>query len=108
MSLNCLSCQLLQRTDSERHRDRQIQTYYTSDEFDPSQRSWSGNLSLRQNRGGVFRGMADNKVAPVCHRRAVSFGGKEPRLVRSSGMRRDWSFEDLRTIREEKEPSPNS
>lgn len=26
----------------------------------------------------------------------------EPRLVRSSGMRRDWSFEDLRAEREEK------
>uniref|UniRef100_A0A0A0L198 Uncharacterized protein n=1 Tax=Cucumis sativus TaxID=3659 RepID=A0A0A0L198_CUCSA len=115
MSLNCLSCQILQRTDSERHRDRQVQTYYTSDEFNSSERSWSGNLCLRPNRGGGgggggrgFRGMADNKVAPIGHRRAVSFGGKEPRLIRSSGMRRDWSFEDLRAIREEKQPSPNS
>ncbi|XP_038905810.1 uncharacterized protein LOC120091761 [Benincasa hispida] len=108
MSLNCLSCQILQRTDSERHRDQQIQTYYASDEFDSSERSWSGNLSFRphdrHNRGG-FRGLPENKVAPISHRRAVSFGGKEPRLVRSSGMRRDWSFEDLRTIREEREPS---
>ncbi|KAG6596735.1 hypothetical protein SDJN02_09452, partial [Cucurbita argyrosperma subsp. argyrosperma] len=116
MSLNCLSCQLfLQRSDSDK--DLEQHEYFTDQAKSPD-RSWSGNLSFRpptrQNSDG-FRVRTENKVAPMGHRRlhstgAVAFGGpgKEPRLIRSAGMRRDWSFEDLRAIREDKESSPNS
>ncbi|XP_022923493.1 uncharacterized protein LOC111431168 [Cucurbita moschata] len=92
MTLNCLSCQLLQRTDSERDPDPQHQNYY-SVQIEPSGRSWSA--------------LPEDQAPPVAPRRLhssgpISLGSKEPKLVRSSGMRRDWSFEDLRAIREEK------
>jgi len=42
------------------------------------------------------------KVKAQHHRRSNSESGVEPRLVRSSGMRRDWSFEDLSTQQKDK------
>ncbi|KAG6577703.1 hypothetical protein SDJN02_23384, partial [Cucurbita argyrosperma subsp. argyrosperma] len=109
MTLNCLSCQLLQRTDSERDPDPQHQNYY-SVQIEPSGRSWSGNLSFRppdRPKKEPLRALPEDQAPPVAPRRLhssgpISLGSKEPKLVRSSGMRRDWSFEDLRAIREEK------
>ena len=68
-------------------------------------RSWSGNLVPRHYE--KMRNESKEKPARVGHHRLHSisgFGGYEdgPRLVRSCGMRRDWSFEDLRKRRDEK------
>ncbi|KAE9607020.1 hypothetical protein Lal_00025919 [Lupinus albus] len=94
MSLNCLTCsQVLQRTDS-------YEDLYTEKEYREAckraDRSWSGNIAppKGEKSGAVAKLKAD-------HRRVhstgnVSFSGSsEPRLVRCSGMRRDWSFENL-------------
>ncbi|OIV93008.1 hypothetical protein TanjilG_20670 [Lupinus angustifolius] len=97
MSLNCLSCsQVLQRTDS-------YGELYTEKEYKEAckrvDRSWSGNIGPSPKCEGKKGGVVAKLKAD--HRRIhstgnVSFSGSsEPRLVRSSGMRRDWSFENL-------------
>ncbi|PNX71219.1 hypothetical protein L195_g027091 [Trifolium pratense] len=55
------------------------------------ERSWSGNLTPPQCEGG------SGAVAKIKaeHRRTNSAGNIEPRLLRSSGMRRDWRLEEL-------------
>ncbi|KAA8522053.1 hypothetical protein F0562_012633 [Nyssa sinensis] len=71
-------------------------------------RSWSGNLAPRpyeKMRNGSA--MGPEKRVMKAHRRIFSSGPVElesstPRLVRSCGMRRDWSFENLRQLRDEK------
>jgi len=68
------------------------------------ERSWSGNLSPPSHgqMGRKSTAVAARKVIKKEPHRlnsagSVTFKGcEEPRLVRSSGMRRDWSFEDLR------------
>ncbi|CAI0418563.1 unnamed protein product [Linum tenue] len=67
MSLNCLTCQSLTRTDSER-------------EYEKIPKMVKKN-SRRVNNGAAITFNSD---------------GVEPKLIRSSGMRRDWSFENLR------------
>ncbi|XP_028789245.1 uncharacterized protein LOC114758043 [Neltuma alba] len=103
MSLSCLTCsQVLQKTDSFRE--------YSSEKpglrkvrCTPVERTWSGNIALEDQ---------DRRQEPLVkikreHRRAHSTGSAafpgsvEPRLVRSPGMRRDWSFEDLAGKNEE-------
>ncbi|OIW10658.1 hypothetical protein TanjilG_16030 [Lupinus angustifolius] len=97
MSLNCLSCsQVLQRTDSygELHREKEYR-----EACKRVDRSWSGNIApspkCEGGKGGaVAKLKADRRR--IHSTGNVSFSGSsEPRLVRSSGMRRDWSFENL-------------
>ncbi|XP_057975931.1 uncharacterized protein LOC131163351 [Malania oleifera] len=106
MSLNCLTCPTMQRTDSDGN------TRY--EPYKPPMilccpkisRNWSGNLApppYEEMRSGPFA-----KKAKKSHRHLRSTNdamlegafmeeeNTEPRLVRSCGMRRDWSFEDLR------------
>ncbi|EEF42419.1 uncharacterized protein LOC8284597 [Ricinus communis] len=101
MSLNCLTCRDLQRNnsgteyDQEGH-DRRICCIKV-------ERSWSGNLTPPpyEQVGKGNSAVAARKIKKD-HRRlksmgAIAFKGTdEPKLIRSSGMRRDWSFEDLR------------
>ncbi|GAU28967.1 hypothetical protein TSUD_153830 [Trifolium subterraneum] len=54
-------------------------------------RSWSGNLTPPHCDAGSG---AAGKIKAE-HRRTNSAGNIEPRLLRSSGMRRDWRFEEL-------------
>ncbi|EOY23996.1 hypothetical protein QUC31_008538 [Theobroma cacao] len=110
MSLNCLTCQVLQRTDSNKDRDYGKEKDSRKFCCIRVDRSWSGNLSPAAYE------QIRNEPMPVPtrkgHRRlntidttfgAVAFEADgEPRLVRSCGMRRDWSFEDLRGTRDEK------
>ncbi|KAH7514417.1 uncharacterized protein LOC107430587 [Ziziphus jujuba] len=113
MSLNCLTCSQVQRSNSESDRkqhgkDRNC-TKISNAHVD---RSWSGNLasppSYEQFCMKNASMLVAHKKVTQGHRRlhstgAVAFeGGAEPRLVRSSGMRRDWSFEDLRQRDEKK------
>ncbi|GKU95752.1 hypothetical protein SLEP1_g9074 [Rubroshorea leprosula] len=106
MSLNCLTCQVLQRTNSYNDGDCG-QVNHQKPHFRPEitccLRNWSGNLSPPPFRSGSLMPPAKKKLLmKSSHRRLNSTGtlsfetDVEPRLVRSSGMRRDWSFEELR------------
>ncbi|EPS64196.1 hypothetical protein M569_10588 [Genlisea aurea] len=57
------------------------------------ERSWSGNLAPK-GKPLRSRTMEKHKIGPI----PAPFGSAPttPKLVRSSGMRRDWSFEDPR------------
>ncbi|CAK9142788.1 unnamed protein product [Ilex paraguariensis] len=94
MSLNCLTCQSMRRTDSKKELREGI-----FDHEKPNlslclgrvERSWSGNLAPPRPY---------EKFKKATHRihssGPVEFESGAPKLVRSCGMRRDWSFEDLR------------
>ncbi|KAL1194783.1 hypothetical protein V5N11_034135 [Cardamine amara subsp. amara] len=98
MSLNCLACHILQRTDS----DREIGSRKESN-FNENFAS-SGFEKMVRNRSSLP--IVRRPVKKGGHRRLYSaemvvYGDlDEPRLVRSSGIRRDWSFEDLKKQRE--------
>ncbi|XP_030533487.1 uncharacterized protein LOC115743039 [Rhodamnia argentea] len=119
MSLNCLTCQAQRRVDLDLD-------YGCVDHEEPRHlccvmvdRNWSGPLASPSYEKKISRsGLLGprTKKAKKGQRRlwgtgASSFGDKpmagsgEARLVRSSGMRRDWSFEDLRKRRDEKSKS---
>ncbi|WVZ13238.1 hypothetical protein V8G54_017768 [Vigna mungo] len=98
MSLNCLTCSpLLPRTDSfeELFPEKEYKEAYNQVD-----RSWSNNKlpsSLKRELpkvGAVAKLKGD-------HRRNYSTGDvpypgdSGPKLMRSSGMRRNWSLEDL-------------
>ncbi|KAK6947424.1 hypothetical protein RJ641_000897 [Dillenia turbinata] len=102
MSLNCLTCQGLPRTDSDRHYREETSSTLCCIKVE---RSWSGNLSpqpYEQIRKASFYAEEMKEEKAPRHRRLLTTGDiafeetGEPRLIRSSGMRRDWSFEDLR------------
>ncbi|KAJ7953458.1 putative Plant/MZA15-19 protein [Quillaja saponaria] len=104
MSLNCLTCQSIQRTDSERRGDYGKEYSLRKLFCVQMERSWSGNMSppsYEQIRSGAVE-VVKKKIRRGGHRRIHSTGtvaferDTEPRLVRSCGMRRDWSFENLR------------
>ncbi|XP_030457400.1 uncharacterized protein LOC115678201 [Syzygium oleosum] len=117
MSLNCLICQGGQRTDSDLD-------YRCAGEDKccdrlcgmTVERNWSGPLTPPpyEHIGSGHLIGGPSKGAKGRHRRLhssgpMAFGGSrvvgpagEPRLVRSWGMRRDWSFEDLAQRRDGK------
>ncbi|XP_022642101.1 uncharacterized protein LOC111242557 [Vigna radiata var. radiata] len=94
MSLNCLSCNILQRVNSNN-----IDACLPPEENNDN----NGKKRVSHNRSLSYGNMAPPQYAhsgPLAkvkaqHRRTNSDSGVGPRLVRSSGMRRDWSFEDL-------------
>ncbi|KAK2995914.1 hypothetical protein RJ640_029796 [Escallonia rubra] len=107
MNLNCLTCQSMQRTDSDG--DLRESKYKDKAKFGLClgrvERSWSGNLlaaprPYEKMRSSSSLLVAAKKVKKAPHRihssGPVELEYGQPRLVRSSGMRRDWSFEDLR------------
>ncbi|XVF52355.1 hypothetical protein PTKIN_Ptkin05aG0012100 [Pterospermum kingtungense] len=121
MSLNCLTSQVLRRTDSNNYRDcgnkQNDSSKFCCMMID---RSLSMNISpagyeqIRSSTDQPIPVVPSKKMNKGHHRRiktiattygAVRFEGDvdgEPRLVRSCAMRRDWSFEDLRAQRDEK------
>ncbi|PPD79353.1 hypothetical protein ES288_D09G233400v1 [Gossypium darwinii] len=89
MSLNCWTCPVLQRTNS-------------IDDIDFGKETGIRAKQQQQHLGDSFKKI---KKGPIRFNTiATTYGtmgfeanvGAQPRLVRSSGMRRDWSFEDLR------------
>lgn len=99
MSLNCLKS--LKRTDSgiEMQGDSLCPEKANINRFE---RNWTGNLSPMSNYGKMRArsNLMAGKKEKEAHFRTHHSGPVDlasPRLVRSSGMRRDWSFEDLRT-----------
>ncbi|XWS38749.1 hypothetical protein CRYUN_Cryun19dG0157100 [Craigia yunnanensis] len=109
MTLNCLTSQVLRRTDSNNDRDCGKEKESSKFCCIRVDRSWSGNINpavYEQIRSEPMSMFSSKKIKKG-HRRlntiATTFGAVtfeaddvEPRLVRSCGMRRDWSFEDLR------------
>ncbi|KAL5063306.1 hypothetical protein RYX36_025043 [Vicia faba] len=95
MSLNCLTCgHILKRDNSDReHNYPEIDKSYTKKARLYVDRSWSGNIAPPPQREGGSGVVADN-IKPE-FRRANSAGNAGPRLLRSSGMRRDWRLEEL-------------
>ncbi|OAY29913.1 hypothetical protein MANES_15G181600v8 [Manihot esculenta] len=100
MSLNCLTCHDLQRNNSGREYDQEKLANRNLC-CTQVERSWSGNLSPSPYEQIGKSSMAISRTIRQNHRRMnstgrVAFQGScEPKLLRSSGMRRDWSFENL-------------
>ncbi|CAH8300103.1 unnamed protein product [Eruca vesicaria subsp. sativa] len=86
MSLNCLACHILQRSNSDI--DSNITENFVTSGYKKVGRKIPTLPAVRRVKTG--------------HRRLHSAGTivygdlDEPKLVRSSGIRRDWSFEDLK------------
>nr|XP_009800419.1 PREDICTED: uncharacterized protein LOC104246316 [Nicotiana sylvestris] len=113
MTLNCLTCQVLKRTDSEDELRERFNNVHQNSPGKSNfrlfsgkiERNWSGNLvpkpRFEKTRGQSLLGK-ENTAKKGCHRIhnscPMEFLTDSPKLVRSSGMRRDWSFEDLRQI----------
>uniref|UniRef100_A0A5B7BCT5 Uncharacterized protein n=1 Tax=Davidia involucrata TaxID=16924 RepID=A0A5B7BCT5_DAVIN len=105
MNLNCLKCQKeLEKELGERY-DHGMPHFRLC--CAKVERSWSGNLAPRPY--GKMREMQSallpEKRVKKGHSRIHSSGPVEyessaPRLVRSCGMRRDWSFENLMQTRD--------
>ncbi|XP_021890752.1 uncharacterized protein LOC110809281 [Carica papaya] len=114
MSLNCLTCQTLLRTDSDREydnntideEDQVVENLY----YEKTERNWSRNLTppvYKKMKSGSLLVTSSRKVKRSHRRLNTSTGvvgyetSAEPKLERSVGMRREWSFEDLREKRKE-------
>ncbi|XP_020218074.1 uncharacterized protein LOC109801424 [Cajanus cajan] len=101
MSLNCLTCsQLLQRTDSfgELFAEKEYKDICKQVQVD---RRWPENMASSPPKRDFPKSAAVTKIKAE-HRRNYSTGdvpyspgSQGPKLKRSSGMRRNWSFEDL-------------
>ncbi|GFZ17155.1 hypothetical protein Acr_26g0004250 [Actinidia rufa] len=102
MSLNCLNCQGMRRIDSDKEL---IEKRGGVDKpcfvlgLSKVDRSRSGNLVPRPYE--KIRNELKEKLVRAGHHRLHSISGLSgyedgSRLVRSCGIRRDWSFEDLR------------
>lgn len=97
MNFNCLTCQVLRRTDSDNVDNNSQEMSDFRSCLARVDRSWSGNLA--PNTG--YKNMMSRTSNNGAHRLQNSGGGPmefpsvTPRLQRCSGMRRDWSFEDL-------------
>ncbi|KAM7525423.1 hypothetical protein LguiA_015325 [Lonicera macranthoides] len=93
MSLNCLSCQNVQRTDSIKEL-REGQDGEEKAQF----RMWAPRPFEQMRTTSAI--MVPKKVNTHHHRihssGVVPFDDGQPKLVRSCGMRRDWSFENVR------------
>ncbi|MBA0857723.1 hypothetical protein Goshw_016191 [Gossypium schwendimanii] len=115
MSLNCWTCPVLQRTNSIDDIDFGKETGISKSRCVGLNRSWSGNMSPQgyeqmgkePSSNSSTSGIPSKKIkkGPIRFNTiATTYGtmgfeanvGAQPRLVRSSGMRRDWSLEDLR------------
>ncbi|KAF5460316.1 hypothetical protein F2P56_020195 [Juglans regia] len=112
MSMNCLHCNSTKSNLSDSEKEYDISTNPTRKRsFAKIERIWSGTIppppyGYEKMRSG-FANPVQKKVK-TGHLRDISEGSvafegsREPRLVRSSGMRRDWSLEDLRKAEDKK------
>ncbi|XP_055821229.1 uncharacterized protein LOC129889802 [Solanum dulcamara] len=109
MTLNCLTCQVLKRTDSHEELRKKINNVHEKSNFrlfsGGIERKWSGNL-VQKPRFETTRARSlvgkENKAKKGSRRihnsGPMDFLTDSPKLARSPGMRRDWSFEDLRQV----------
>ncbi|MCD9560520.1 hypothetical protein HAX54_019217, partial [Datura stramonium] len=111
MSLSCLTCKIL-RTDSSNELNGKKFNSKDKHKFSgPNclgrsvERSWSGNLTPSaarpdDNMTHSLLTIPENRVVKKGSQRLHNSGPLDfptgtPKLVRSPGIRRDWSFEDL-------------
>lgn len=110
MSLSCLTCKI-SRTDSTNElNEKKFDTNVDKNNKEKHKfsrrsvdRSWSGNLestsNVKKKLSHSLSIIPENKVKKGSHRSCnsgpVEFPTDTPKLVRSPGIRRDWSFEDL-------------
>lgn len=99
--MNCLACQGVVRTNSIEEFGDPIDvptSLWTIQETDtktpPPPKPDYGNIMRSASIVGVPR--HHNNVPRRCHSTVAASVEDQPKLVRSCGMRRDWSFEDLR------------
>ncbi|ESQ52134.1 hypothetical protein EUTSA_v10017673mg [Eutrema salsugineum] len=97
MSLNCLACHILQRSDSDRdigsRKDSKFTENIVTSGYEHMVRNRSPLPVVRRVKTGHRR---------LYSAEVVVYGDlDEPKLVRSSGIRRDWSFEDLKKQRDQ-------
>ncbi|CAA7024837.1 unnamed protein product [Microthlaspi erraticum] len=96
MSLNCLACHILQRSDSDRdigsRKDSSLTENFAISRYEKLARNRSQLPVVRRVKKGHRR---------LYSAEVVVYGDLDaPKLIRSSGLRRDWSFEDLKKQRE--------
>ncbi|KAB2053906.1 hypothetical protein E1A91_A12G224500v1 [Gossypium mustelinum] len=111
MSFNCLTFQVLEENDSINEKDPFGKQKKVT--FCCVSRTWSGHYE--QIRSEAMPVTGDPKKIKEGHRRLNTIhtiyeskgyeADAQPRLVRSCGMRRDWSFEDLSDEKMRKEMS---
>lgn len=98
--MNCLACQSVSRTNSENEGDLiditiGLRIILEKDEI-------SAKMEYPKPKYGKMRCASSINVPPDknihrrCHSTVAGSVEGQPKLVRSCGMRRDWSFEDLR------------
>lgn len=105
MSLSCLSCQFMDGNTSDPENECNCHKVSGRLYNVKVERSWSGNIPPSPSPYKKMRNKCMNvkvKVMKTVHYPRYSTGSiefkgnnDEPKLVRSCGMRRDWSFEDL-------------
>lgn len=102
--MNCLACQSIVRTNSEKEGDffhvttglwtieetEEISTKMSPPKPDYGKMRSASSLNVPHDKKVM------KNVPRRCHSSVVGSIEDQPKLVRSSGMRRDWSFEDLR------------
>ncbi|KAE8671704.1 Detected protein of unknown function [Hibiscus syriacus] len=96
MSFNCLT---LKRTVSINERDHFGHKQKPSVTFCCASRAWSGNyeqMSSESMSKKTKKGHGGRNTIDTTYESKGFNANSEPRLVRSCGLRRDWSFEDLR------------
>ncbi|KAM3270902.1 hypothetical protein P3S67_029104 [Capsicum chacoense] len=109
MTLNCLTCKVLKRTDSDEELQKRINHVEEKSNFrlfpGGIERNWSGNLvskprvEKRRTRSLLGQETTPRKDARRIHNSGpMEYLPDTPKLARSPGMRRDWSFEDLRQV----------
>ncbi|XP_058106563.1 uncharacterized protein LOC131249830 [Magnolia sinica] len=98
MSLACLTCQTLLRTESLDMETEQLDPNLNRLRSNGPDRNWSGCLlpPPYENKRKALHKRGGSVASANIEEQAVADASGEPRLQRSRGMRRDWSFEDLK------------
>lgn len=91
MIMLCPTCQTMQRTNSQQEIEGLHPRSKTQKSGCTQQNNWSGCLGPRAQDNAT---KCKRKGRKLDFGEAKTVSNGEPRLVRSSGMRRDWSFED--------------
>nr|AGH62538.1 pollen-specific small CDPK-interacting protein 1 [Petunia integrifolia subsp. inflata] len=96
MSLSCLTCNVLRRTDSDNEQRGRFNNDENSLCLGRVDRSWSGNLAAPRPSSQKMTTLTSSDDSNHRHHNSgpMEFPST-PRLLRSPGVRRDWSFEDI-------------
>ncbi|KAK6787103.1 hypothetical protein RDI58_015628 [Solanum bulbocastanum] len=109
MSLSCLTCKITRTDSTNEFNEKKFNNNVDKNNKEKHkfsrrsvERSWSGNLESTSNEKKMSHSLSiipENKVKKGSHRTfnsgPIEFPTETPKLVRSPGISRDWSFEDL-------------